>query len=66
MELDLTPKAAQPLFEGDGGTYYIWLGSKIPALAKTNVGAAHLVLHPGGLALPHYGDCSKVGYVVEG
>lgn len=66
MELDLTPKAAQTLFEGDGGCYYIWLSSQVPVLAKTNVGAGHLVLHPGGLALPHYGDCSKVGYVLEG
>jgi len=66
MELDLTPKAAQTLFEGDGGAYYIWLSSQVPVLAKTNVGAGNLVLHPRGLALPHYGDASKVGYVKEG
>jgi hypothetical protein len=66
MELDLTPKIAQPFFEGDGGGYYIWLSSQVPVLAKTNVGAGQLVLQPRGFALPHYSDSSKVCYVVEG
>lgn len=66
MELDLTPKTAQPLLEGDGGGYYIWLSSQVPVLAKTNVGAGQLVLQPRGFALPHYADSNKVGYVIEG
>ncbi|GAU18713.1 hypothetical protein TSUD_80010 [Trifolium subterraneum] len=66
MELDLTPKIAQPLIEGDGGGYYIWLSSQVPVLAKTNVGAGQLVLQPRGFALPHYADSSKIGYVIEG
>ncbi|XP_058735787.1 11S globulin seed storage protein 2-like [Vicia villosa] len=66
MELDLTPKTAQPLFEGDGGGYYIWSSSQLQVLAKTNVGAGQLVLKPGGFDLPHYADSSKIGYVLEG
>lgn len=66
MELDLTPKAAQTLIEGDGGGYYIWSASEMPVLAKTNVGAGRLLLQPRGFALPHYADSSKLGYVVEG
>ncbi|KAK7399675.1 hypothetical protein VNO78_10863 [Psophocarpus tetragonolobus] len=66
MELDLTPKTAEVLFEGDGGGYYSWWSSKVPLLAKTNVAAGRLVLQPQGFALPHYADTSKVGYVLEG
>lgn len=66
MELDLTPKTAEVLFEGDGGGYYTWWSSKVPLLAKTNMGAGRLVLQPQGFALPHYADISKVGYVLEG
>lgn len=66
MELDLTPKTAEALFEGDGGGYYTWSSSQMPVLANANVGAGRLVLHPRGFALPHYGDSSKVGYVIEG
>ncbi|KAJ1405395.1 RmlC-like cupin domain superfamily [Sesbania bispinosa] len=66
MELDLTPKTAQTLFEGDGGGYYIWSSSEMPLLAKTKVGAGRLVLQPRGFALPHYADSSKVGYVIQG
>ncbi|TKY60162.1 Glutelin type-A 2 [Spatholobus suberectus] len=66
MELDLTPKTAQPMFEGDGGSYYTWSSSQMPILAETNVGAGRLVLQPRGFALPHYADSSKVGYVIEG
>jgi len=66
MELDLTPKLAQPLFEGDGGGYYTWSSSEMPILARTNVGAGRLVLHPSGFALPHYADSSKISYVIQG
>lgn len=63
MELDLTPKSAQPFFVGD---YYIWSGSEMAILARTNMGAGRVVIHPRGFALPHYSDSSKIGYVVQG
>ncbi|CAJ1938303.1 unnamed protein product [Sphenostylis stenocarpa] len=66
MELDLTPKTAEALFEGDGGGYYTWSSSQVPLLAQKNVGAGRLVLQPRGFALPHYADSSKVGYVIQG
>ncbi|XP_057417537.1 legumin B-like [Lotus japonicus] len=66
MEMDLTPKTAQPFIEADGGSYYTWTSSQVPLLAKTNVGAGRFVLQPRGLALPHYADISKIGYIVEG
>ncbi|KAI5384649.1 hypothetical protein KIW84_071597 [Lathyrus oleraceus] len=65
IELDLTPKTAQPLVEGDGGSYYIWLSSEVQILAETNVAAGQFILQPRGFAFPHYADSSKVGYVVE-
>jgi hypothetical protein len=66
MELDLTPKTAETLFEGDGGSYYVWSSSQMPVLASANVGAGRLVLKPQGFALPHYADSSKVAYVIQG
>ncbi|KAK7318734.1 hypothetical protein RJT34_03441 [Clitoria ternatea] len=66
MELDLSPKTAKAMFEGDGGSYYVWSSSEMPILAKTNVSAARFLLHPHGFALPHYADSSKLGYVVQG
>ncbi|KAK7359087.1 hypothetical protein VNO77_01033 [Canavalia gladiata] len=66
MELDLTPKIAEAMFEGNGGGYYVWSSSQLPLLATTKVGAGRLVLEPRGFGLPHYADSSKIGYVVEG
>ncbi|XP_050272646.1 glutelin type-B 2-like [Quercus robur] len=66
MEFDLTPKFAQKLFEGDGGSYYSWSSSEFPLLRETKVGAGKLVLQPRGFALPHYADSSKIGYVLQG
>ena len=63
MELDLTPKTAEAVFEGDGGGYYAWSSS---LLSKSNFGGSRFVLHPRGFALPHYADISKVGYVIQG
>jgi len=63
MELDLTPKKAEALFEGDGGGYYTW---SMPLLAEKKLGAGRLVLQPRGFAFPHYADSSKVGYVIQG
>ncbi|XP_021800662.1 12S seed storage globulin 2-like [Prunus avium] len=64
--MDLTPKQALKLFEGDGGAYYIWSSSDAPALGEAKVGAGKLVLQPHGFALPHYADSSKLGYVLQG
>lgn len=64
--MDLTPKQAQKLFEGDGGAYYIWSSSDVPALGEAKVGAGKLVLQPHGFALPHYADSAKLGYVLQG
>ncbi|KAL5554072.1 hypothetical protein UlMin_041473 [Ulmus minor] len=66
MDLDLTPKSAQALFEGEGGAYYSWLSSDFPILAEGKVGGGRLVLQPRGFALPHYADSSKLGYVLQG
>ncbi|XP_020213705.1 11S globulin [Cajanus cajan] len=66
MELDLTPRRAETMFEGDGGGYYTWSSSQVPLLAKNNVCAGRLLLHPRGFALPHYADSSKIGYVIQG
>ncbi|KAL5857051.1 hypothetical protein ACOSQ3_004521 [Xanthoceras sorbifolium] len=66
MEMDLSPKSAKPMFEGEGGSYYSWSSSEIPLLGEAKVGAGLLVLKPAGFALPHYADCSKVGYVLHG
>ncbi|KAK9287260.1 hypothetical protein L1049_015673 [Liquidambar formosana] len=66
MELNLSPKTAQKLFEGDGGSYYSWSSSDFPLLRDAKVGAGKLVLQPRGFALPHYADSSKIGYVLQG
>ncbi|XP_028753259.1 cocosin 1-like [Neltuma alba] len=66
MEMDLTPQKAVPMFEGDGGSYYLWPPSQVPALASNSVGASRFVLQPQGFALPHYADSSKIGYVLRG
>ncbi|XP_014506003.1 legumin B [Vigna radiata var. radiata] len=66
MAIDLTPKKAEALFEGDGGGYYTWTTSQVPLLAKEYLGAGRLLLQPRGFALPHYADSSKLGYVIQG
>ncbi|KAF7842706.1 cocosin 1-like [Senna tora] len=66
MEFELTPKKAEAMCEVDGGAYYLWSSSEVPVLAKYNVGAGRLLLQPQGFALPHYGDSSKIGYVIQG
>ncbi|KAL5854635.1 hypothetical protein ACOSQ4_004437 [Xanthoceras sorbifolium] len=64
--MDLSPKSEKLKFEGEGGSYYSWSSSEIPLLGEAKVGGGVFVLKPGGLALPHYADCSKIGYVVQG
>lgn len=66
MDMDLSPKFSKPMFEGEGGSYYTWSSTEFPVLGEAKVGAGVLVLKPGGFALPHYSDCSKVGYVLQG
>ncbi|PON43509.1 11-S seed storage protein [Trema orientale] len=66
MELDLKPRSAQKIFEGEGGEYHSWLSKDFPLLQESKVGGGRLVLRPRGFALPHYADCSKVGYVLQG
>lgn len=67
MAMDLSPKFAnKKIFEGEGGSYYSWPGTESNLLGESKVGAGILLLKPGGFALPHYADCSKVGYVLQG
>ena len=66
MDFDLSPKLAQELFDGEGGSYHSWSSSGFPMLGKEKVGAGKLVLRPRGFALPHYADSSKIGYVLQG
>ncbi|XP_077231022.1 glutelin type-D 1-like [Tasmannia lanceolata] len=66
MEVDLSPKSPQKLYGSDGGSYYIWSSTDLPMLSEGKLGAAKLVLEQGGLALPHYADSSKIGYVLQG
>ncbi|XP_042503153.1 cocosin 1-like [Macadamia integrifolia] len=66
MELELGPKVAQEAFEGEGGSYYTWLSTEFPILRQAKLGGGKLVLKPLGLALPHYADSSKIGYVIQG
>nr|BAJ53257.1 JHL25P11.12 [Jatropha curcas] len=64
MDLDLSPKFPQKtLYDGEGGSYKSWSASE---LADAKVGAGKLLLQPRGFGLPHYADCSKIGYVLQG
>ncbi|XP_027113140.2 glutelin type-A 2 [Coffea arabica] len=54
------------IFEGEGGGYYTWSASLFPLLSEAKLGAGKLVLRPRGFALPHYADCHKIGYFVQG
>lgn len=64
--MDLKPRSAEKLFEGEGGEYYSWSSKEFPLLSESKVGGGRLVLRPGGFALPHYADCAKIGYVLQG
>lgn len=66
MELDLEPRFSQKIFGGAGGEYYSWSRKDFQLIAETKVGGGRLVLMPLGFALPHYADCSKIGYVLQG
>ncbi|XP_042489323.1 glutelin type-D 1-like [Macadamia integrifolia] len=66
MDLDLSPKLAQKLYGGDGGSYFTWSSSDLPMLREANIGAAKLALQKDGFAIPRYSDSSKVAYVLQG
>lgn len=68
MELNLAPQVADNiLVEVDSaGAYYEWTPAKSPVLKTANLGAGRLVLQPRGFALPHYSNCAKIGYVIQG
>ncbi|KAL5787407.1 hypothetical protein ACOSP7_004356 [Xanthoceras sorbifolium] len=66
MDMDLSPKFSKAMFEGEGGSYYTWSSKEFSVLGEAKVGAGLLVLKPGGFALPHYSDSSKLGYVLQG
>ncbi|XVF40315.1 hypothetical protein PTKIN_Ptkin01aG0103600 [Pterospermum kingtungense] len=66
MNMDLSPKFPRTLVENEGGGYYNWGVADSKVLGEAKVAAGKLVLKPRGLALPHYSDCSKVSFVLEG
>lgn len=63
MEFDLSPKLPQNFYASDGGSYSVW---DVPTFYEVKVGAGRLILAPRGLALPHYADAAKIGYVLQG
>ncbi|GMJ14398.1 hypothetical protein like AT1G07750 [Hibiscus trionum] len=66
MDMELSPMFPATFTETEGGGYYNWEAAESPVLGEANVAAGKLVLKPRGFALPHYADCPKVGYVLEG
>ncbi|XWS54887.1 hypothetical protein CRYUN_Cryun10bG0128300 [Craigia yunnanensis] len=66
MNMDLSPKFPRTFAEAEGGGYYNWASEDSPVLGEAKVAAGKLVLKPRGFALPHFSDCSKVGYVLKG
>ena len=66
MEIDLTPKSAKEAYGSNGGSYLAWSPSELPMLGEGNIGAAKIILHQHGFALPSYSDSSKVAYVLQG
>ncbi|XP_062113029.1 cocosin 1-like [Humulus lupulus] len=65
-KMDLKPKFAQKIFEGEGGEYHSWSSKDFPLLPENKIGGGVLLLNPRGFALPHYADCSKIGFVLQG
>ncbi|KAK8613627.1 hypothetical protein V6N13_101384 [Hibiscus sabdariffa] len=66
MDMELSPMFPATFAEAEGGGYYNWAAAESPVLGEAKVAAGKLVLKPRSFALPHYSDCPKVGYVVEG
>ncbi|XP_076913806.1 13S globulin seed storage protein-like [Bidens hawaiensis] len=53
-------KFNQTVFESDSGGYYVYSNS------ETHLFAGKLLLNPLGFAPPHFGDSSKICFVLEG
>ncbi|XVF01136.1 hypothetical protein REPUB_Repub04eG0062400 [Reevesia pubescens] len=66
MDMDLSPKFPRTFLEAEAGVYYTWSSSDSLVLREAKVGAGKLVLKPQGFVLPHYADCPKIGFVLEG
>ncbi|OMP00026.1 11-S seed storage protein, plant [Corchorus capsularis] len=66
MEMELSPKFPRTFFESEAGGYYNWSSADSSILSEAKVAAGKFVLKPQGSALPHYSDCSKIGYVLQG
>ncbi|KAK8495779.1 hypothetical protein V6N13_080593 [Hibiscus sabdariffa] len=66
MDMELSPKFPATFAETEGGGYYNWAAAESPVMGEAKVAAGKLVLKSRGFALPHYADCPKVGYVLEG
>ncbi|KAL6203175.1 hypothetical protein ACLB2K_026878 [Fragaria x ananassa] len=66
MDIDLSPKLAKKVCEGDGGSYFAWCPSELPMLREGNIGAAKLALEKNGFALPNYCDSARVAYILLG
>ncbi|KAH1040404.1 hypothetical protein J1N35_042147 [Gossypium stocksii] len=64
--MELYPKFPTTFIETEGGGCYNWAAADSPMLGEAKVAACKLVLKPQGFALPHYADCPKVGYALEG
>ncbi|KAM0877018.1 hypothetical protein ACQ4PT_035801 [Festuca glaucescens] len=62
----MSAKAGKTLVESDAGSYVAWSGADQPELAVEGLGCGLLVLKPLGLAMPHYADSPKFGYVLGG
>lgn len=56
----------EKVFDGEGGAYYSWSSSKMPVLGDARVGACRILLHHQGYALPHFGDSTKIAFVLQG
>ncbi|KAA3463498.1 12S seed storage protein CRD-like [Gossypium australe] len=66
MNMELSPKFPTTFIETEGGGYYNWAAPILPCSARPKLQPVSLYLKPQGFALPHYADCPKVGYALEG
>uniref|UniRef100_A0A803M123 Cupin type-1 domain-containing protein n=1 Tax=Chenopodium quinoa TaxID=63459 RepID=A0A803M123_CHEQI len=56
----------QKLTDGEGGSYYAWNDVVFPFLGAGQVSGGKLIMKPRGFVVPHYSNCSKIGYVIQG
>ncbi|PNT65103.1 hypothetical protein BRADI_4g37310v3 [Brachypodium distachyon] len=62
----MSAKPGKVVVQSDAGAYLAWPGADQPGLAVDGLGCGLLVLKPLGLALPHYADSNKFGYMLSG